>query len=288
LKLKIDGETKIYGVIGDPIGHSLSPTIHNMAFRKLGLNAIYLAFQVKSENLVRAVEGFKALNIQGFNVTIPHKTSIMSLLDKIDPLAEKIGAVNTVKNVDGKLFGYNTDGLGALQALKKSKVKLNNKKIVLIGAGGAGKALAFTFANYAKEMVILNRTEEKAVKLSKTISENFSLQVKGLKLTQENLKNELKNADLLVNATSLGMYPNVDETPVDKNLINQNLVVFDVVYNPLKTRFLKEAEEKGAKIVNGLSMFIYQAVEAFKIWTGMNPPVKTMFKVALKELKHGK
>ena len=288
MKLKIDGETKIYGVIGDPIGHSLSPTIHNMAFRKLGLNAIYLAFQVKSENLVRAVEGFKALNIQGFNVTIPHKTSIMSLLDKIDPLAEKIGAVNTVKNVDGKLFGYNTDGLGALQALKKSKVKLDNKKIVLIGAGGAGKALAFTFANYAKEMVILNRTEEKAVKLSKTISENFSLQVKGLKLTQENLKNELKNADLLVNATSLGMYPNVDETPVDKNLINQNLVVFDVVYNPLKTRFLKEAEEKGAKIVNGLSMFIYQAVEAFKIWTGMNPPVKTMFKVALKELKHGK
>jgi len=288
LKLKIDGETKIYGVIGDPIGHSLSPTIHNVAFRKLGLNAIYLAFQVKSENLVRAVEGFKALNIQGFNVTIPHKTSIMSLLDKVDPLAEKIGAVNTVKNVDGKLFGYNTDGLGALQALKKSKVKLDNKKIVLIGAGGAGKALAFTFANYAKEMVILNRTEEKAVKLSKTISENFSLQVKGLKLTQENLKNELKNADLLVNATSLGMYPNVDETPVDKNLINQNLVVFDVVYNPLKTRFLKEAEEKGAKIVNGLSMLIYQAVEAFKIWTGLNPPVKTMFKVALKELKHGK
>ncbi|RJX16122.1 shikimate dehydrogenase [Candidatus Bathyarchaeota archaeon] len=284
----MDGETKIYGVIGDPIGHSLSPTIHNVAFRKLGLNAIYLAFQVKSENLVRAVEGFKALNIQGFNVTIPHKTSIMSLLDKVDPLAEKIGAVNTVKNVDGKLFGYNTDGLGALQALKKSKVKLDNKKIVLIGAGGAGKALAFTFANYAKEMVILNRTEEKAVKLSKTISENFSLQVKGLKLTQENLKNELKNADLLVNATSLGMYPNVDETPVDKNLINQNLVVFDVVYNPLKTRFLKEAEEKGAKIVNGLSMLIYQAVEAFKIWTGLNPPVKTMFKVALKELKHGK
>ena len=288
MKLKIDGETKIYGVIGDPIGHSLSPTIHNVAFRKLGLNAIYLAFQVKSENLVRTVEGFKALNVQGFNVTIPHKTSIMSLLDKVDHLAEKIGAVNTVKNVDGKLFGYNTDGSGALQALKKSKVKLDNKKIVLIGAGGAGKALAFTFANYAKEMVILNRTEEKAIKLSKTISENFSLQVKGLKLTQENLKNELKNADLLVNATSLGMYPNVDETPVDKNLINQNLVVFDVVYNPLKTRFLKEAEEKGAKIVNGLSMFIYQAVEAFKIWTGLNPPVKTMFKVALKELKHGK
>ncbi len=288
MKLKIDGETKIYGVIGDPIGHSLSPAIHNMAFRKLGLNAIYLAFQVKSENLVRAVEGFKALNFQGFNVTIPHKTSIMSLLDKVDPLAEKIGAVNTVKNVDGKLFGYNTDGLGALQALKKSKVKLDNKKIVLIGAGGAGKALAFTFANYAKEMVILNRTEEKAVKLSKTISENFSLQVKGLKLNYENLRNELKNADLLVNATSLGMYPNVDKTPVDKNLINQNLVVFDVVYNPLKTRFLKEAEEKGAKIVNGLSMFIYQAVEAFKIWTGLNPPVKTMFKVALKELKCGK
>jgi len=288
LKLKIDGKTKIYGVIGDPIGHSLSPAIHNMAFRKLGLNAIYLAFQVKSENLVRAVEGFKALNFQGFNVTIPHKTSIMSLLDKVDPLAEKIGAVNTVKNVDGKLFGYNTDGLGALQALKKSKVKLDNKKIVLIGAGGAGKALAFTFANYAKEMVILNRTEEKAVKLSKTISENFSLQVKGLKLNYENLRNELKNADLLVNATSLGMYPNVDKTPVDKNLINQNLVVFDVVYNPLKTRFLKEAEEKGAKIVNGLSMFIYQAVEAFKIWTGLNPPVKTMFKVALKELKHRK
>jgi shikimate dehydrogenase len=283
--LKINAKTKVYGVIGDPIEHSLSPIIHNAAFKKLKLNAVYLAFKVSPTNLADAVKGLKSLGVSGFNVTIPHKISIIPLLDEVDSLAEKIGAVNTVKNVDGKLVGYNTDGEGALKALEENGVSLKNKKIVLVGAGGASKALAFTFANYAEELIILNRTEEKAINLAASISKNYGLKVKGLRLNEENLALELKDADILVNTTSVGMYPNIKETPIPKKLIKPGMVVFDIVYKPLKTRLLRDAKLKGAKVVDGLAMLVYQAVKAFEIWTGLHPPVNVMFKAALRGLK---
>lgn len=283
--MKINSETRVYCVIGYPIEHSLSPIIHNAIFRKLKLNAVYLAFKTPPESLADAVKGLKSLGVCGFNVTIPHKVSIIPLLDQIDFLAEKIGAVNTVKNVDGKLIGYNTDGEGALKALKENNVSINDKKIVLVGAGGAARALAFTFANYIKELVILNRTEEKSSSLAKLISKNYSLKVRGLKLNEENLALELKDADILVNATSVGMYPNTEETLIPKELIKPKMVVFDIIYKPLKTKLLRDAKLRGAKVVDGLAMLIHQAAKAFEVWTGLSPPIDVMFKAALKGLR---
>jgi len=283
--LTINAKTSVYCVIGDPISHSLSPNIHNAAFKRLKLNSVYLAFKVQKEFLVEAVKGLKSIGVKGFNVTIPHKVSIIPLLDKLDPLAEKIGAVNTVKNVDGKLIGYNTDGEGVLKAFEVEDVSLKNKKVVMVGAGGAARALAFTFANHAKEIVILNRTEEKALELASSISRSYNLPVKGLKLNMENLSLELKDAEVVVNATSVGMHPNIDETPIPKNLIKPEMVVFDVVYRPIKTRLLKEAKQVGAKTINGLAMLVFQAVKAFEIWTGLTPPIDAMFRAALRGLK---
>ncbi len=283
--MKVDGKTEIYAIIGNPIEHSLSPIIHNVAFKELNLNAVYVAFKVTQENLVGAVNGLKSLGVKGFNVTIPHKVSIIPLLDEVEPLTLQIGAVNTVKNKDGKLVGYNTDGLGALEALREKGVNPDNKKIVIVGAGGAARAIGFTLAKYAKKLVILNRTEEKAVELSKVISENSNLPVEGLKLTHLTLEEKLKDADIVINATSVGMHPKVEETPIPKNFITSKMTVFDVVYNPLKTRLLREAEEMGAKTVDGLGMLIHQAVKAFEIWTGLKPSPKTMLQAALKELR---
>lgn len=283
--MTINAKTSVYCVIGDPISHSLSPNIHNAAFKRLKLNSVYLAFKVQKEFLVEAVKGLKSIGVKGFNVTIPHKVSIIPLLDKLDPLAEKIGAVNTVKNVDGKLVGYNTDGEGVLKAFEVEDVSLKNKKVVMVGAGGAARALAFTFANHAKEIVILNRTEEKALELASSISRSYNLPVKGLKLNMENLSLELKDAEVVVNATSVGMHPNIDETPIPKNLIKPEMVVFDVVYRPIKTRLLKEAKQVGAKTINGLAMLVFQAVKAFEIWTGLTPPIDAMFRAALRGLK---
>ena len=288
----INGKTRLYCLIGDPVQHSLSPIIHNAAFEKLNINAVYLAFNVSKDNLKKAVDGLRSLNVAGFNVTMPHKVSILSLLDRIDSLAEKIGAVNTVKNVDGKLVGYNTDGIGALEALKRSGVKLKGKKVAIVGAGGAGKAIAFALAQqlekFGGEITIFNRTVEKAVWLEKSLTETFDVKVKGLKLSDLNLKNELKNVDILINTTSVGMYPSIGKTPVSKNLIKPNMVVFDVIYEPLKTRLLTEAEKRGAKIVRGIDMLVYQAAKAFEIWIKKKPPIKEMFKAALKILKSSK
>ncbi|MCX8175770.1 MAG: shikimate dehydrogenase [Candidatus Bathyarchaeota archaeon] len=286
----INSKTKLYCLIGNPVQHSLSPVIYNAAFGKLGINAVYLAFNVSRENLEKAVNGLRSLNVSGFNVTMPYKTSIISLLDGLDGLAEKIGAVNTVKNVDRKLVGYNTDGIGALEALKHNNVELKGKKVVVIGAGGAGKAIAFTFAQQLEklggggEIVVFNRTVEKAVEIKKSLV-SFNVKVKGLKLNELNLKNELKDADILINATSVGMYPEIWETPVNKDLIKPNMVVFDLIYEPLKTRLLSEAREKGAKVVKGIDMLVYQAAKAFEIWFEREPPTREMFKVVLKNLQ---
>ncbi|MGP3668112.1 MAG: shikimate dehydrogenase [Candidatus Bathyarchaeota archaeon] len=287
----INGKTKLYCLIGNPVQHSLSPVIHNAIFEKLGINAVYLAFNVSRENLERAVNGLRSLNVSGFNVTMPYKTLIIPLLDELDSLAEKIGAVNTVKNVDEKLVGYNTDGIGALEALKHSNVELKGKKVVVIGAGGAGKSIAFTLAQQLEklgrggEIVILNRTVEKAVEIEKSLTMNFNIKAKGLKLDDLNLKNELEDADVLINATSVGMYPKIWETPVNKDFIKPGIVVFDIIYEPLKTRLLTEAKKKGVKVVEGINMLVYQAAKAFEIWFERKPPTEEMFKVVLKNLK---
>lgn len=282
----ISGKTRICALIGDPVEHTLSPIIHNAAFQHLSLDYVYVAFNVRAEHLGEAVLGIKRLGIYGLNVTMPHKISIIKHLDRLDEEARRVGSVNTVLNRDGRLIGYTTDGIGALKALKYAGVDPSGKKIVILGAGGASRSISFKLAEYADELVILNRTVERAEALANEICGAFggSVNVRAGGLTDERLKMELEGADILINATSVGMRPNENETPVKRGLLHGDLVVFDLVYDPLETRLLREARLMGAKTVDGLWMLIHQGAESFKIWTGIEAPVEVMREAALKRM----
>ncbi|MBA7606681.1 Shikimate dehydrogenase (NADP(+)) [subsurface metagenome] len=282
----ISGKTKICGLIGDPVEHSMSPAMHNAAFRETGLDYIYVPCRVKSEDLGKAIEGMKALNIKGLNVTIPHKVAILNLLDKLDPLAEKIGAVNTIVNDDGVLTGYNTDATGFLQPLLERGIEPKYKNIAILGAGGASRAVSFILADSGANLVILNRLEEIdwAEGLASRISQIFDIKVEALELTRENLTGVLMEVDILVNATSVGMSPAIDNTPVTTDLLRPGLLVYDIVYNPVKTKLLTEAEAAGAETIGGIDMLVWQGALAFEKWTGLKAPVKLMKDEAIKLL----
>ena len=283
----ISGKTRVCGVIGDPIEHTMSPVMHNAAFRKLGIDYLYVPFRVRKEELGKAVEGMRALNIRGLNITIPHKVAIIPYLDELDPLAEKIGAVNTVVNNDGVLRGYNTDATGFLQALLEKGVEPEGKNMVILGAGGASRAISFILAERGANLVILNRLLELdwAEDLARRLSLVFTKEIKALELTEENLARVLERADILINATSVGMTPDADETPVPSKLLKAGLVVFDIVYNPIKTRLLREAEEASAQTISGLDMLVWQGVLSFEKWTGLKAPVEVMKEEAIKVLE---
>ncbi len=283
----ISGKTRLCGIIGDPVEHTMSPAMHNAAFRELGIDFLYVPFRVKKEELGKAIEGMRALNIKGLNVTIPHKVDVIRFLDALDPLADKIGAVNTIVNNDGALTGYNTDASGFLQALLERGIEPEGKNVVILGAGGGARAVSFILASRQVGMVILNRLEELdwAKELASRISQIFGKEVEALELNRVNLARHLGKADILVNATSVGMSPNVNETPVDSDLLRPGLVVFDIVYNPIKTRLLREAEMAGAKTISGVDMLVWQGALAFEKWTGQKAPLVVMKKETIKLLK---
>jgi shikimate dehydrogenase len=283
----ISAKTKICGLIGDPVEHSVSPAMHNAAFSSLGLDYIYLPLRVARDNLAKAIDGLKVLNIRGLNVTIPHKVAVIPLLDEMEPLAEKIGAVNTIVNDKGRLKGHNTDAGGFLKALLERGVEPRGKKVVVLGAGGASRAISFTLAERGAEIVILNRKLEMdwAVKLASSISQLSTKEVKALELNNENLSSVLEAADVLVNATSVGMSPNSNNSPLPARLLKPELVVFDVVYNPLKTRLLAEAEAAGAETISGIDMLVWQGALAFELWTGARAPIDIMKTKAIEALK---
>jgi len=282
----ISGKTGVCGIIGDPIEHTMSPVMHNAAFQKLGLDFVYLPFQVKKEELGQAVAGMRALNIKGLNVTIPHKVAIIPFLNKLDPLAEKIGAINTIVNNGGVLTGYNTDATGFLQALLEQGVEPEGKTTVILGAGGASRAISFILAERGAHLVILNRQSGRAEDLSRRIAQVFEKEITALALGEQNLADVLARADILINTTSVGMSPDVDKTPVPAKLLKPGLVVFDIVYNPAKTRLLREAEAAGAKTINGLDMLVWQGALAFEKWTGRKVPLDLMKREAIKALGH--
>ena len=268
----ITGKTNVVGIIGDPVEHSMSPLMHNAAFKYLNLDCIYVPFKVRSDELKIAIDGAKALNIMGINVTIPHKTNVIKYLDTLDKSAELIGAVNTIKFNGDHAKGYNTDGIGAVKAIEEvSTVK--NKKVIILGAGGAARAVSFQILiDEAKELVIANRTPENALGLQNDLIGKLNADVKCVNLEEE-LKNELLDADILINTTPIGMYPHVNQEPLLKaEMMHEDLIVNDLVYNPLKTGLLKEADKSGAKTISGIKMLIYQGIESFKIWTDINPP----------------
>ena len=235
----ISGKTRVCGVIGDPIEHTLSPTMHNAAFEALKLDYVFLAFKVKSAEVGNAMSGMRALGIHGLNVTMPHKNAVVKYLDEVDPAGKVIGSTNTILNKNGRLLGFNTDGVGALNALEQNGVEPRGKKVLLLGAGGAAKAIAFTLMQEVDELVILNRTPKPATELANLLKQKFNKKVIANALTPETIKDNLADSDVLINATSVGMKPNANQTPVPPEWLKPDLAVMDIVYNPLETKLQK-------------------------------------------------
>ena len=269
---------RVFGVIGDPIGHSLSPVMHNAAYRALGLECTYLPFCVKRDDLSDAIKGARALGIQGLNITIPHKEAVMDLVDP-DPLAKKIGAVNTVDLILGK--GYNTDALGVTSSLRSAGVDFKNMRVLMLGAGGASRAVAFSCIEEGCKLVISNRTISKG----EILADELGGDVTAIGLEREEIAPVIAESDILINTTSVGMYPMVDKIPIDPDLLHKDLTVFDLVYNPPKTMLLREAERRGCITIDGVKMLVYQGAESFRIWLGIDPPLEVMEKAVRDGLK---
>jgi shikimate dehydrogenase len=276
--------TRIYLLIGDPVERSPSPAMHNAAFKALGLKSVYIALPVPKPMLTQVMAGIRAMAIAGLNVTVPHKIAVIEMLDKLEESAKLVGAVNTVKNVKGKLVGFNTDGEGALRALEQKAGTLTGKKVVLLGSGGAARAIAFSLAKAGAGISIANRTVSRSRALSQEIERKLGVGVKSLGLSRSELTKVVKQADVLINATTVGMHPNVGQTLVTADMMHRGLVVNDIVYKPLETRLLREAKQTGAKTVDGLGMLVHQGALSFEIWTGRRAPIKVMEAATRQEL----
>ena len=269
--------SKTFAVIGDPINHSLSPNIHSAAFRELDLESSYIAYRIPKGELKEGIESLKKIKIDGFNVTIPHKVEMMKYLDKMDESCSIIGAVNTVTNNEGVLKGYNTDMDGFLDPFKKKEIKIQDKKILLLGAGGAARAIvAGVTKENAKHITIANRTLENANNLAQFANK---IGLTADSITIEKVGNNLQNYDIIVNATSIGLKN--EPSPISFESIKPETIVYDIVYMPMNTDFLKKAKEKGAKIIYGYEMLLGQAVRAFEIWHGIEAPYNAMKKALL-------
>lgn len=282
--MNISGKTKICGVIGDPISHTLSPTIQNSAFCHLNLDFIFLAFNVKTKELETSIKAVRSLGIRGLNVTMPHKTEVINYLDEIDKTAQFLNSANTIVNNENKLLGYSTDGIGAINALIENGVELVSSNVVLLGAGGAGRAIALSLAEKVSNLVILNRDYKKAKNLESELNLKFKKNISAESLSKDSIKKSLRNSDVLINATNVGMISNKKQSIVDSNLITPNLTVMDIVYNPIETKLLADAREVGAKTINGIDMLIYQGAESFELWTGEKAPIDVMKNAALKQI----
>jgi shikimate dehydrogenase len=276
--MRLSAKSKFIIIVGDPVSHSLSPAMHNAAYEKLAIDDqfVYLGANVKVANLKEVILAMKVMdNFYGLTCTIPHKVEVLKYLDWVDKKAKKIGAVNTVVKKNGLLCGYNTDWLGAVIPLEKI-TSLKGKKVLVLGAGGAARAIVYGLKEKEAVVYILNRTLEKAKNLAKEFK---------AKVLTFNQQKEVSNFDIIINATSVGMEPLVNETPINPSFLKKNQIVFDIVYNPKETKLLKEAKKKGAKIIYGLEMLLYQGVAQFEIYTGKKAPIEVMRKVLMEKLK---
>ncbi len=256
----------VYGLLGNPVGHSLSPPMHEAAYEELGIDARYVTFEPDPDRIGEAIDGARALGIRGLNVTIPFKRSVLSLVEP-DGLAEEVGAVNTIDFAHDPPTGHNTDVAGVTRSFAHHDVALSGREAVVVGAGGAGRASAFALADAGASVSVANRTESRAHELAEAVSG-----ASGHAL--DSLPRLLAGADVLVNATSVGM--DGDESPVPREALHADLAVLDAVYSPLETRLLREAREEGALTIDGAWMLLYQGVEAFERWTGERAPVERM------------
>jgi len=265
--MKLSGRTRITGLLGYPVEHTLSPAMHNAAFEALGLDYCYVAFPVHPDYLEEAVKGIKALNLCGVNVTIPHKEKVISFLDEVDKEASIIGAVNTIVNSDGGLKGYNTDGRGFMQSLVECGISAEGKEVLIVGAGGASRAISYYLGKEAKKLYLYDIEKEKAERLVSDLKKIFD----NIFISDDISKTEKFN--ILINATPLGLKEE-DPLPFDAALLRSDQIVCDLIYK--KTRLLEEASKKGCITLDGLGMLLWQGVFAFEFWTGQSPPVDIM------------
>jgi shikimate dehydrogenase len=259
--------------------------MHNAAFEALGLDFVYLAFRVQIEGLEAAISGAKQLGIHGLNITMPCKEAVATYLDTVEPTARAVGAVNTVVNDNGEFVGHNTDGMGALKALEDHNAGPQGKHVLLLGAGGAGKAIAFHVAQAANSLDILNRSGQKAARLARALRQRFPLKTTGSVLSPTVTRRKLASADIVINATSVGMHPQADQRLVDPSWLRPDLVVMDVVYDPRETQLVKDAKRAGAKVVDGIEMLVHQGAAAFQMWTKQPAPLQTMRQALLEKEK---
>jgi shikimate dehydrogenase len=273
--IMIDAATQVFAVMGNPVRHSLSPVMFNRAFSETGYNGVYVAFQVTA--IGDGISAMRSLGIKGASITIPHKIAIRDFLDEIDPMAESIGAVNTVINHEGRLKGYNSDCLGAVKALEEITL-LEGKQVAIIGAGGAARAIGFGVKSRGSKLTIINRSISKGEKLATALEAEF------IPLS------ELRSLpfDMLIQTTSVGMTPHIHQSPVPGALLTPGLLVMDIVYAPLKTRLLKDAEKIGCRTISGLSMFIHQAVFQFELWTKSPAPLAVMKQSLMDSLNYSR
>jgi len=273
----IDVATKLVGLVGSPLKQSFSPAMHNRAFRAAGLNFAYFPIEAETEDLGDLLRGIRRMNFAGFNVTKPNKIDILPYLDEIEPSALVMGAVNTVKVQGGKLIGYNTDGEGFATFLETDlALDIRSSAFFLLGCGGAGRAIATVLAlRGARRIILADAEPQRAVILAGDINALKDCAV-AIKLADADMRAALDEATVLVNATAVGMNPHEDETPIPSGMLDKRHVVCDIIYNPLKTRLLREAEQVGCRTANGLGMVLYQGAAAFEIWTGVKAPLAEM------------
>ena len=277
---EITGHTKLFGVLGSPISHSISPQMHNEAFRQLDMDCVYVAFEVGVDGMKSAVEGLRTLNVRGYNVTMPNKNIMATLCDKLSPAAEIIGAVNTVVNDNGTLTGYTTDGTGYMRAVEDAGHHIIGKKMTLLGAGGASTSIFVQAAlDGLSEISIFSRSTSKFNERARTIMEKLKAytdcKVNLYDLEDKaRLRHEISESAILTNGSSVGMSPDIDHSIIDDiSMFHKDLIVSDIIYNPRETKLIKLAKEAGCPTFNGLYMLLYQGAEAFKIWTGQDMPI---------------
>ena len=282
--MHVSGATTVCGIIGDPVEHSLSPVMQNAAFEAVGLDFVYVPLRVARGCAGMGAQAMRTLGLRGLNVTVPHKVDILPYLDWIDGQAGRIGAVNTIVNQDGRLLGYNTDAAGFMQGLAAQDVCVTGLDVVVMGAGGAARAVAFSLCEAGARLTLLNRDAGKAAALARDVSSVGGSRVASGELTDASLETHLAGAALLVNTTSVGMHPHEALTPCPVRLLRRDLVVCDIVYNPRETQLLRDAAGRGAMTIAGVEMLVHQGARAFELWAGVPAPVGVMRAAVTKEL----
>ncbi len=280
----VDARTKVFAVIGSPVEHSLSPEMHNASFESLGLNCIYVAHRVERHELGDAIAGFKALKYGGVNVTLPHKCDVMAYMSSLSREARLTGAVNTIVFTEAGTEGHNTDGRGALLALQEAGVSVDGARVLVLGAGGAARAICVALALAGARVKVLARKPEKAMEVAELVRRAGG-QGKAGELVQERIREEVESCDIVINATPVGMHPEPEKTLLTKEQLGSKPVVMDIVYNPRQTRLLKEAELAGCRTVDGVGMLVHQGAEAQRLWLGVEPDVRAMRRAVLRALE---